>query len=141
MYKFLFTLIVCLIGTIAHAQSTHDIMIGGGFDVLKTDNRQLLNKAQLGFEANYFVDRHFAVGLGTEFWTNHQKSSFVMGARWYANQHVFLRFRGLIGANDASLGLGYAKAIDKNLRLEGLGDYYFGASAFALRFGVSFILK
>ena len=64
-----------------------------------------------------------------------------MGARWYANEHVFLRFRGLIGDNDASLGLGYAKAIDKNLRLEGLGDYYFGGAAFALRFGVSYILK
>ena len=116
-------------------------MLGGGFDVLKTDNHTLLNKAQLGFEGHYFVDRRFAVGIGSEFWTTNQKSSFMMGARWYANDHVFVRFRGLIGDNDVSLGIGYAKPIDKNFRLEGLGDYYFNGAAFALRFGVGYILR
>lgn len=125
----------------ARAQSTHDFMLGGGLDILKTDNHALLKKAQIGFEANYFVIRHFSVGVGTELWTTNQKSSFVFGTRWYANDHVFLRFRGLIGANDASLGLGYAHALNNTLRLEGLGDYYFGGGAFALRFGVGFVLK
>ena len=141
MKRILFTILVCSIALLTQAQSTHDILLGGGFDVLKTDNHTILSKAQLGFEGHYFVDRHFAVGIGTEFWTNNQKSSFMMGARWYANENVFLRFRGLIGVNDASLGFGYSKPIDKNFRLEGLGDYYFGGSAFALRFGVSYILK
>ena|SRR5260221_47329 len=139
--KTLLIFIPCLASTFLFAQSTHDFMLGGGFDLLKTDNHQLLNKAQLGLEANYFVIRHFAVGIGTELWTTQQKSSFVMGARWYANEHIFLRFRGLIGANDASLGFGYAKIIDRNLRLEGLGDYYFGTNDFALRVGISYLLK
>ncbi|WHZ06304.1 MAG: hypothetical protein OJF59_000056 [Cytophagales bacterium] len=119
----------------------HDFMIGGGLDLLKTDNHALLKKAQIGLEANYFVVRHFSVGLGTEIWTTNQKSSFVMGARWYANDKVFFRFRGLIGANDASLGLGFAHPINKDLRLEGLGDYYFGGNAFALRLGLGYILR
>lgn len=127
--------------TFAHAQSTHDFMVGGGFDLLKTDNTKLLNKAQLGLEANYFIVRHVGLTAGTELWTTNQKSSFVMGARWYANDHVFARFRGLIGANDATLGAGYSKAVDSNLRFEGIGDYYIGAGAFAIRIGVSYVLK
>ncbi|HCW05910.1 MAG TPA: hypothetical protein DGG95_00900 [Cytophagales bacterium] len=116
-------------------------MVGGGFDLLKTDNHKLLNKAQLGLEANYFVVRHVGLTVGTELWTTNQKSSFVMGARWYANDNVFARFRGLIGANDATFGAGYSKAMDSNLRFEGIGDYYIGAGAFAIRIGVSYVLK
>ncbi|MBS1488590.1 MAG: hypothetical protein JST43_13480 [Bacteroidetes bacterium] len=123
------------------AQSTHDFMIGGGLDLLKTDNHALLKKVQIGLEANYFVVRHFSVGIGTEIWTANQKSSFVMGARWYANDKVFARFRGLIGANDASLGLGFAHPLNKDLRLEGIGDYYFSGNAFALRMGIGYILR
>jgi hypothetical protein len=138
--KTFFTFAVCLVGLIGKAQSTHDVLLGGGFDLLKTDNKALFKKAQLGFEANYFVVRHFAVGVGAEIWTTNQKSSFVMGARWYANDHVFLRLRGLIGANDAALGLGYSKPLDRNLRLEGMGDFYFTGS-FGLRAGLAYILK
>jgi hypothetical protein len=115
-------------------------MFGGGFDFIKTDIHSVLNKAQVGFEGHYFVERHFAVGVGTELWAN-QKSSFMMGARWYADEHFFLRFRGLIGANDASFGVGYSKPIDKNFRVEGMGDYYFGSAAFAVRVGVCYVLK
>jgi hypothetical protein len=139
--RLLFIALFCSAASFVQAQSTHDFMFGGGFDFLKTDIRSLLNKAQTGFELHYFVDRRFAVGAGTEFWSNNQKNSFMMGARWYANDHVFLRFRGLIGANDASFGIGYAKPIDKNFRAEGMGDYYFGGAAFAFRIGVSYVLK
>ena len=141
MNRVLFSILVCSVASLAQAQSTHDILLGGGFDFLKTDNRTLLNKAQLGFEGHYFIERRFAVGIGTEFWTTSQKNSFMMGARWYADDHIFLRFRGLIGANDASFGLGYAKPLDKHFRLEGIGDYYFSGAAFAFRLGVSYVLK
>lgn len=137
----LFIVFLCSISLATQAQSTHDVMFSGGFDLLKTDIRSLLSKAQVGFEGHYFVERHFAVGVGTELWANSQKSSFMMGARWYADDHFFLRFRGLIGVNDASFGVGYAKPIDKNFRAEGMGDYYFGGAAFAFRIGVSYVLK
>ncbi len=141
MNRILFTILVCSVASLAQAQSTHDVLLGGSFDFLKTDNRTLLNKAQLGFEGHYFIERRFAVGIGTEFWTTNQKNSFMMGARWYANDHVFFRFRGLIGANDTALGFGYAKPINKNLRFETIGDYYFGGAAFALRFGLGYVLR
>ena len=138
--KILFTLFICSLALISRAQSTHDVMVGGGMDLIKTDNSALFKKAQLGFEANYFVVRHFAVGAGAEIWTTNQRNSFMMGMRWYANDHVFLRFRGLIGANDAAIGLGYAKPINQNVLFESMGDFYFTGS-FGLRFGLSFILK
>jgi hypothetical protein len=138
--KSLLTLLVCLPSLISHAQSTHDVMVGGGMDLIKTDNNALFKKAQFGFEANYFVVRHFAVGGGAEIWTNNQKNSFMMGMRWYANDHVFLRFRGLIGANDAAIGLGYAKPINQNVLFESMGDFYF-TGKFGLRFGLGFILR
>jgi hypothetical protein len=141
MNKLLFTICICCIAGIAQAQSTRDIMLGGGFDILKTDNRSLLNKVQLGFEGNYFIKRRVALGIGTELWTNNQKSSFVLGTRLYANYKVFFRFRGLIGVNDISMGMGYSKPVDKNLRVEGMGDYYFNGAAFALRVGLGYILK
>ncbi|HEV8512342.1 MAG TPA: hypothetical protein VGQ59_03665 [Cyclobacteriaceae bacterium] len=138
--KYFLTLLVFSLAIISRAQSTHDVMVGGAMDLIKTDIKSAFNKAQFGFEANYFVVRHFAVGAGAEIWTTNQKNSFMMGMRWYANDHVFLRFRGLIGANDATIGLGYAKPINKNVLFESMGDFYFKGQ-FGLRFGLSFILK
>ena len=122
------------------AQSTNDFLISGGMDLLKTDNTKLLGKAQIGFEVNYFLKRNFAVGAGADIWTG-QKSSFVLGARWYANEKIFFRFRGLIGANDAALGMGYAKPINRNWRFEAMGDLYFARPDFALRAGVSYVIN
>ncbi len=139
LQKLFFTLIISFIVSMGIAQSTHDVLVAGGFDLIKTDNREAFKKAQFGFDANYFVVRYFAVGLGTELWTTNQKSSFVMGMRWYANDHVFLRLRGLIGANDATLGLGYAKPITNSLLAESMGDFYFTGN-FGLRFGLAYIL-
>lgn len=138
--KIFFIIAVSSISFIGKAQSTHDVLVGGGLDLIKTDIKGVFKKAQLGFEANYFIERHFAVGVGAEFWTTNQKNSFVMGARWYANDHVFVRFRGLIGANDAAIGLGYSKPLNQNLRFEGMGDFYFTGS-FGLRCGLGYILK
>lgn len=122
------------------AQSTSDIMIGGGVDFIKTDNPGVFEKSQIGFEVNYFVVRHFAVGLGAEIWSN-QKNSFAMGARWYANENVFLKFKGLIGANDVALGAGYAKALTQYLRLEGMGDFYVNSTEFGIRIGLAYVIK
>ncbi len=137
-----FIVIALIVGATidAMAQSTSDLMLSGGMDILKTDNPSLFEKAQIGMEANYFVIRHFAVGLGAEIWTD-QKSSFMMGARWYANDNVFLRFRGFIGANDVALGAGYAKPLTEYLRLEGMGDFYLSSTEFGIRIGLSYVIK
>jgi hypothetical protein len=132
------SLFFCGLMPTAHAQSTHDIMVGGAQDLIKTDNNKLFDKAQLGVEANYFIIRHFSVGAGAELWTN-QKSSFVMGMRWYANDNFFVRFRGLIGENDASLGAGWSQPLNKDWRIEGMGDFYFKGD-FALRAGFAYVI-
>ncbi len=122
------------------AQSSQDIVVSGAMDVIKTDNIKPFDKAQIGLEANYFIQRHFAVGAGAEFWTR-QKNSFVMGARWYPSENFFVRFRGLIGANDAALGAGWSKALNESWRFEAIGDFYFTDVEFAARAGVSYIIK
>lgn len=125
---------------LASAQSTSDILLGGGLDLIKTDNPGLFEKVQVGLEMNYFVARHFAVGVGGEIWSE-ERSSFTMGARWYANDNIFVRFRGLIGANDAALGAGYAKNLTEYLRLEAMGDFYISQPEFAIRVGLSYVIK
>jgi hypothetical protein len=125
----------------ASAQSTKDVLLGAAFDLVKTDNQKLFGKAQFGIEGNYFVVRHFAVGAGVEQWTAGPTTSFVMGARWYPTDKLFIRFRGLIGANDATAGVGWSQPFKDSFRLEAMGDFYFGSTEFALRVGGAFVLK
>lgn len=139
--KKLFVLAFILIAVYTNAQSTKDILLGGGFDLVKTDNNKLFSKAQFGIEGNYFIQRRFTVGLGIEHWTVNSTTSFVMGARWYPADKLFVRFRGLIGANDASAGVGWSQPFKNSFRLEAMGDFYFGSTEFALRIGGAWVLK
>jgi hypothetical protein len=134
----LFILLIVLSGT-AYAQSSQDFMIGGGLDFLKTDNQELFQKAQIGFEANYFVIRKFTVTAGVDLWTE-RESSFVFGSRWYLADKFFARFRGLIGQNDFSIGAGGAIPFQKNWRFELIGDFYFEGE-FAVRTGVAYVIS
>lgn len=140
MRTILLTCVIMIVAYGVRAQSTNDILVGGGLDLIKTDNPGVFEKAQIGLEGNYFVVRHFAVGVGAEIWTE-QKSSFAMGARWYADDNIFVRLRGLIGANDAAIGAGYSKALSEYLRIEGMGDFYLDATEFGIRIGLSYVIK
>lgn len=131
--------IVCLCGG-AIAQSTNDFLVSGGFDFIKTDINKVFDKAQVGIEVNYFLQRKFAVGAGGEFWTR-KANSFVIGLRYYPIENVFVRARGLIGANDFAIGAGYSKPIHKYWRLEAMGDIYLAEPAFAIRGGVSYVIN
>jgi len=122
------------------AQSNNDIMVSGSVDLIKTDYSSFLDKAQIGLEANYFVVRHFAAGAGVELWTR-QKSSFMMGMRWYPHDHVFVRVRGLIGANDVAIGGGWVKPINDTWRFEAIGDFYVTDTEFAIRAVLSYVIK
>ncbi|MBX2969734.1 MAG: hypothetical protein KF803_10220 [Cyclobacteriaceae bacterium] len=138
MKRALFILLIGFTGT-AFAQSSQDFMIGGGLDFLKTDNQEILQKAQFGFEANYFVIRKFTVTAGVELWTE-RESSFVFGSRWYLADKFFTRFRGLIGQNDFSIGAGGAIPFKRNWRFELIGDFYFDKE-FAVRTGVAYVIN
>jgi hypothetical protein len=136
----LLIIFITLISFSLQAQSSSDILVSGAIDLIKTDNTQLFDKTQIGLEANYFVVRNFAAGAGFEIWPT-QKSSFLMGMRWYPHDHIFVRFRGLIGANDLAVGGGWAKPINDQWRFEAIGDFYIADVEFAIRAGVSYIIK
>lgn len=140
MRKFLLFLIAILAIEL-EAQSTKDILVGSGFDLIKTDINKVFNKAQVGFEGHYFVVRHFAVGAGAEIWTTGQKSSFIMGARFYATENLFFRIRGLIGANEAAFGAGWSHPLSEFFRVEAMGDFYAVRTEFALRVGVAYVIR
>ncbi len=120
----LFFLVILGSALCARAQSSGDFMLGAGLDLLKTDNSELVDKAQIGFELNYFVIRKLTLSAGLEVWTA-ARESFAFGARYYFTDHIFTRGRALIGVNDFALGLGGAIPLKKNLRLELVGDFFF----------------
>jgi len=140
--KIIFSTIILIVtlSLSSFAQSNHDIMVSSSIDLIKTNYSSFLDKGQIGLEANYFVVRHFAASSGVEIWTK-QKSSFMMGMRWYPYDHVFVRFRGLIGANDVSIGGGWVKPINDAWRFEAIGDFYVADTEFAIRAGLSYVIK
>ncbi|QLH34095.1 MAG: hypothetical protein HWD62_18370 [Cyclobacteriaceae bacterium] len=132
--------VLVLASATLQAQSNNDLLLSGGFDLIKTDYARFGDKFQFGAEANYFVVRHFAAGGGLELWTRPQ-SSFTMGMRYYPLDNFFVRFRGLIGANDVALGGGWSKPLNDTWRFEAMGDFYFGQTEFGIRAGVGYVIK
>ncbi len=142
MKKFsLLIVIVLLFGfTKSYAQSTGSIMIGGGLDLLKSDNNNnIADKTQVGFEVNYFLLRNYSVTGGLEIWTQGNES-LILGMRWYPVENIFARFRGLIGENEVSLGAGYWRNLDEHWRFEGMADLYFQGEI-AFRVGVAYLFR
>jgi len=140
--KKLITLIIFLSLTdgVAFSQSRGSFMVGAGGDAIKTDIRNFADKAQVGAELNYFLLRNFTVTGGFEYWSA-QQASFVLGMRYYPVRNLFARFRGLIGVNQVDLGAGYSYPLNKNWKLEGIGDFYFDSSEFAFRIGAAYLIR
>ena len=128
-----------LVFTQSFAQSSGSILIGGGLDLLKSDVNNVANKAQVGFEVNYFLLRNYSVTGGMEVWTMGGES-LVLGMRWYPVENIFARFRGLIGENKVSLGAGYLRNIDNHWRFEGMADLYFQGDV-AFRAGLAYLFR
>lgn len=139
MKKLSTLLFLIFLTIVTHAQIANDVMVGGGFDLLKTDNDGLFSKAQIGGEVNYFVSRTLTGTGGLEVWTD-EKLSFVVGGRWYPSDNLFVRARGLIGVNDFSVGAGWSKPITDNLRFEAIGDFYFRLD-FSARVGLAYVIR
>jgi len=114
-------------------------MVGGGFDLIKSDVSGFLGKAQAGVEMNYFLDRKFTATGGLDAWSD-RNISFVIGGRYYPMDVLFVRARGLLGENDLSIGAGWTKPINENLRFEAIGDFYFKVD-FSVRVGVAYVFR
>jgi hypothetical protein len=134
-------LVVGLLVIVHHsmAQIAEDLMVGGHFDVVKTDYSNILEKVQFGAEVNYFAAKKITATAGFEYWTE-EGISFLVGGRWYPRENAFVRVRGLVGANDLSIGGGWSKPINENLKFEAIGDFYFKFD-FAIRVGVVYIMR
>lgn len=134
------TLIVGLLlaGYIVKAQGTGDLMLGGGLDILKSSNSGFGDQVQLGIEGNYFINSQFTATAGFENWTA-GSTSFVIGTRYYIQDNIFARIRGIFGENDISIGGGYSHPLNKHWRVEAMGDIYFEGD-FAIRGGVAYVL-
>jgi hypothetical protein len=139
MKKIVFTFLLSSTIISGYSQIAHDIMVGGGADLIKTDIFGFFQKIQIGTEANYFLDRKFTATGGFELWT-YQHPSVVIGGRWYPMDELFVRARGLIGVNDLSIGVGWTKPLTENLRFEAIGDFYFQID-FSVRAGVAYVFR
>ncbi len=115
-----------------------------GIDAYKTDNHdpfEFVNKAQFSAEANYFLIQQLALTAGVEYWTAPNRLSFIPGMRLYPIDPVFIRLRPLISDEvDYAAGVGYARRITDEWRIEVMGDYYFERGNAALRVGVGYRL-
>jgi len=130
--------VILLAAAATKAQSSGDMLVGAGLDFLKSNNTGFGNQVQLGAEFNYFINGEFTATAGFENWTA-GTTSLVIGGRFYIQNNIFARIRGIIGDNDISIGGGYSHEINKHWRLEAMGDIYFEGD-FALRGGVAYLL-
>jgi hypothetical protein len=121
------------------AQIAKDFMVGGGFDLIKTDNERFFGKGQFASEGHYFITRQITLSSGLEVWTG-DGLSLTLGARWFPVDEAFVRLRGLIGENDLAIGGGWTKPVSENLRFEAMADFYFEGE-FAIRAGVMYVLR
>jgi hypothetical protein len=137
--RFFYLVLFLFTVTASTAQTVKDIMIGVNLDMIKTDNDRFLGKTQVGMEGNYFLSKKFTATAGFDLWTG-ADFNVVVGTRWYPVEEAFVRFRGLIGENDLSLGGGWAKPLHDNWRFEAIGDFYFSID-FAIRAGFVYIIR
>ncbi len=119
-------LIFCLLIT-GHcfAQIQKDFLIGLNLDLIKSNQSAYFQRGQVGGEVNYYLSTKITATGGLEYWTQNRQLSAVAGARWYPVPEAFVRVRGLVGANDLSVGGGWAKPFKANWRFESMADFYF----------------
>ena len=132
-------LTLVLVSFHSFSQKSNDFLVGGAFDLVKTDNEGFVQKAQVGGEFNYFITRNFTATGGLDIWADNVMIG-VVGARWYPLDHFFTRARGLIGKNDLSLGAGWIRPLGSNFHFEAIGDYYFERE-FAIRVGLMYLIR
>jgi hypothetical protein len=139
MKRFFTALLFLSFPIFSFSQTQHDFLVATHLDVIKSDYDGYFQKAQGGVEMNYFFSRKFTVTAGAEYWTL-EKGSLIIGSRWYPVKDAFIRARGLFGANDFSIGGGFAKPMTEKLRFESMADFYFEGS-FSIRVGFAYLLR
>jgi hypothetical protein len=137
--RFLVLISILLLPFTASSQDHGDVLLGSHMDLIKSNNEGYFEGVQIGLEGNYFLDKKIAGTAGIEIW-NRQGLSGVLGGRWYPTPDAYIRMRGLLGANDLSIGGGFAKPIGELIRIEAMSDFYFDGN-FTIRAGFAFLVK
>jgi hypothetical protein len=129
-----------LLATPSFSQIAEDFMVGTHMDLIRSDHDGYFEKVQLSASVDYFLSDKFTATAGMEYWSRINKASLVIGTRWYPIPDAFIRLRGLIGANHVSIGGGWAKPLNENLKFEAIGDVY-TQGYIAIRAGLIYIIK
>jgi hypothetical protein len=137
--KIIILITLCFITQNGFSQKAKDFIIGSNLDLIRSDHDGYFEKVQIGAEINYFVVKDFTGTGGVEYWTREGVSA-VVGARWYPIPDAFIRFRALLGANDVSLGAGWAKPLTTTWKFEAMGDFYFNGNL-TIRAGIAYLFK
>ena len=137
--RLLFALFV-LLSNSCLSQNKKDIIIGVQTDLIKTNNSAYFQRFQTGVEGNFFFHKKFTATGGIEYWSENRRLSLTTGARWYPTEEAFIRFRGLLGANDFAIGGGWSMPVKRNLRFEALSDFYF-AGHITIRAGFTYSIQ
>jgi hypothetical protein len=122
------------------SQVKNDLLIGVQADLIKTNTAGYFKRFQVGAEGNFFFSEKFTITGGVEYWTQVRQFSLVAGGRWYPTSDAFLRVRGLLGANDFSLGGGWSRPVTNDFRFEALSDFYF-AGHITIRAGFTYTFR
>ena len=129
-----------LLSGFVHAQIAKDFAFGVQLDLIRTNTSDYFERAQGGAEFNYYFSKKFTGTGGVEYWTGNNQLSAVLGMRWYPINDAFIRFRGLIGANDLCIGAGWAKPFKESWKFEAMGDFYFQGEI-AIRAGIQYVIR
>lgn len=114
-------------------------MFSAHADLIKSDNTAYFEKLQASTEVNYFLHERITATGGLEYRTDDREMSVVVGGRWFPIPEAFIRMRGLIGANELSVGGGWAMPLNDKWKFEAMGDVYTGGNI-AIRAGFAYIL-
>ena len=128
-----------LTSSLAYGQAAKDILISIQSDLIRSDHDGYFEKVQTAAEGNYFFTPKISATGGLEYWTNENQFSVVIGARWYPIDYAFVRLRGLLGANDISVGGGWTKPLGGNFKFEAMADVY-AEGYVSIRAGFSYLI-
>lgn len=141
-------MVICLVwfslSTVREAkaqQAEGSVLLSGAPDLAKTDAPGVIRRYQIGVEGNFFFRHNLSFSGGYEF--NYANANHVsLGSRFYPLEPVFIRARGLLGANsDFAVGAGYTHNISYRVRLEGMVDYYLVTGVAGLRAGIGILIN
>lgn len=145
--KFGVLLIIVLLSISLKAQDIYqgDLQINAGVDLLTSPSGTPLtnieNRLRGDLDFNYFMQDRFSLGVGFDYSTQLNRTSFSPGIRYYWLDQAFFRAKLNVAMDfsdfDVSTGLGYNYMFSDNWGLESNLDYFINNEKAAFRMGIA----